>query len=195
MAETLFSPRGRVVEAVRRLWWMPLARGLFLLVLGGYALFRPGMTVSVLTGVIGLFVIADGVLAIVGGLQREALWRRWTIIRGVLEIGVGVFVFANPAVVAGVTAVTVMYVLAFTAILVGALEIVAAIQVRREIEGEGWLVLAGVLTVIFGVILLVAPISFGLLLVRVLGIFGIISGVSLIGYSFRLRRLGRQWPG
>jgi uncharacterized membrane protein HdeD (DUF308 family) len=174
---------------------MPLARGLFLLVLGGYALFRPGMTVSVLTGVIGLFVIADGVLAIVGGLQREALWRRWTIIRGVLEIGVGVFVFANPAVVAGVTAVTVMYVLAFTAILVGALEIVAAIQVRREIEGEGWLVLAGVLTVIFGVILLVAPISFGLLLVRVLGIFGIISGVSLIGYSFRLRRLGRQWPG
>jgi uncharacterized membrane protein HdeD (DUF308 family) len=185
-------PRPHLAEAIRSLWWLPLVRGLFLLVLGGYALFRPGMTVAVLVQVIGIFLIADGVLAILAGMLGDVPSRGWTIVRGVLAILAGIFVFANPVLVAGITAVALLYLVAITSILVGVLEIVAAIRDRNDIEGEGWLILGGVLGVLFGVLLLIAPISFGLLMVRILGVFAIIAGISLTLFAFRLRGLGKQ---
>ena len=193
MAEsTAVTSRQRAAQALGSLWWLPLVRGLFLLVVGGYALFRPGMTATVLVQVIGVFLIADGALAIVAGILGEVPSRAWTIVRGVLAILAGVFVFANPVLVAGVTAVALLYVVAFTSILVGVLEIVAAIRDRKEIEGEGWMILGGVLSVVFGAILLMAPISFGLLIVRILGVFAAVAGISLIVFAFRLRRLGKR---
>jgi len=189
------APRQQVAEAIGCMWWLPLLRGIFLLILGGYALFRPGMTAAVLTQVIGIFLIADGVLAILAGIVGDVPSRVWTIVRGVLAILIGIFVFANPVLVAGVTATALLYVLAFTAIVVGCMEIFAGIRDRKEIEGEGWLILGGVLTVIFGVLLLIAPLSFGMLVVRILGIFAILSGISLIIFAFRLRGFGKKLAG
>ena len=186
------TPRDRVEDALGSLWWLPLIRGILLFLLGGYALFRPGMTIGALAQVVGIFVIVDGILSIVAGIMGDVPSRGWVIVRGVLEILVGAFVFANPLIVAGVTATFLVYVLAFSAILSGVLEIVAAIQDRKQIEGEGWLILGGAITVLFGVVLLIAPLSFGLFMVRVLGAFAIFSGVSLIVFAFRLRRLGKK---
>ena len=147
----------------------PCSGAFLLLFVGGYALFRPGMTMGVLTQVIGAFVIADGILSITAGIMAQIPSRGWVIARGALEILAGAFVFANPIMVAGITATVLISVLAFTAILTGVLEIVAAIQDRKQIEGEGWLILGGSITVLFGVVLLAAPLSFGLFMVRVLG--------------------------
>lgn len=192
MNEATASPREILAGAIGSLWWVPLLRGIFLLILGGYALFQPGMTVAVLTQVVGIFLIADGVLAVVAGIVGGVPSRGWTIVRGVLAILIGAFVFANPVLVAGVTATFLLYLLAFAAIAMGVLEILAAIADRREIEGEGWLILGGVLTVLFGILLLIAPLSFGLLVVRILGIFAILSGISLIAFAFRLRKVGKK---
>jgi len=186
------TPRDRVEGALGSLWWLPLIRGILLFLLGGYALFRPGMTIGALAQVVGIFVIVDGILSIVAGIMGDVPSRGWVIVRGVLEILVGAFVFANPLIVAGVTATLLVSVLAFSAILSGVLEIVAAIQDRKQIEGEGWLILGGAITVLFGVVLLISPLSFGLFMVRVLGAFAIFSGVSLIVFAFRLRRLGKK---
>jgi uncharacterized membrane protein HdeD (DUF308 family) len=186
------APRQRVAEALGSLWWLPLVRGILLLVVGGYALFRPGMTMGVLTQVIGAFVIADGILCIIAGVMAQVPSRGWVIARGGLEVLVGAFVFANPIIVAGITATVLISVLAFSAILSGVLEIVAAIQDRKQIEGEGWLILGGSITVLFGVVLLAAPLSFGIFMVRVLGAFAIFSGVALIVFAFRLRGLGKK---
>lgn len=186
------TPRQHVAEAIGRLWWLPLLRGILMLILGSYALFRPGMTVGAFVQVIGIFVIADGILAIVAGIVGEVPSRLWVIIRGVLEILVGLFVFANPFLVSGITATFLLYLIAFAAILGGILEIVAAIQDRKQIEGEGWLILGGALTVLFGVLILMAPLSFGLLIVRILGGFAIFAGVSLIVFAFRVRGLGKH---
>ena len=194
MSETSSAtPRGRVEGTLGSLWWLPLIRGILLFLLGGYALFRPGMTIGALVQVVGIFVIVDGILSIVAGILGDVPSRGWVIVRGVLEILVGAFVFANPLIVAGVTATFLVSVLAFSAILSGVLEIVAAIQDRKQIEGEGWLILGGVITVLFGVVLLVSPLSFGLFMVRVLGAFAIFSGVSLVVFAFRLRRLGKKF--
>ena len=186
------TPRDRVEGALGSLWWLPLIRGILLILLGAYALFRPGMTIGALAQVVGIFVIVDGILSIVAGIMGDVPSRGWVIVRGVLEILVGAFVFANPLIVAGVTATFLVSVLAFSAILSGVLEIVAAIQDRKQIEGEGWLILGGAITVLFGVVLLISPLSFGLFMVRVLGAFAIFSGVSLIVFAFRLRGLGKK---
>ena len=186
------TPRDRVEGALGSLWWLPLIRGILLCLLGGYALFRPGMTIGALAQVVGIFVIVDGILSIVAGIMGDVPSRGWVIVRGVLEILVGAFVFANPLFVAGVTGTFLVYVLAFSAILSGVLEIVAAIQDRKQIEGEGWLILGGAITLLFGVVLLISPLSFGLFMVRVLGAFAIFSGVSLIVFAFRLRGLGKK---
>ena len=186
------TPRERVEGALGSLRWLPLIRGILLFLLGGYALFRPGMTIGALAQVVGIFVIVDGILSIVAGIMGDVPSRGWVIVRGVLEILVGAFVFANPLIVAGVTATFLVSVLAFSAILSGVLEIVAAIQDRKQIEGEGWLILGGAITVLFGVVLLISPLSFGLFMVRVLGAFAIFSGVSLIVFAFRVRGLGKK---
>lgn len=193
--EVSTAPHQRVAEAIGNLWWLPLFRGILLLVLGAYALFRPGMTAAVLAQVIGIFVIAEGILCIIASVMGEVPSRLWLVVRGVLEILVGLFVFANPIFVAGMTATILIYMLAFSAILSGVFEIVAAIKDRKQIQGEGWLILGGALTVVFGFIVLIAPLAFGLFMVRLLGACAIVSGVCLTLFAFRLRGFGKLLQG
>jgi uncharacterized membrane protein HdeD (DUF308 family) len=193
MSESItVSPREHVAEALGRLWWLPLLRGLLLIILGGYALFRPGMTAVALTQVVAIFVIADGILAIIAGILGETPSRFWTIIRGVLAILIGTFVFGHPVVVGALAATIVLYIIAFGAIATGILEIVAAIRDRKEIEGEVWLILGGALAILFGVLLLMAPLAFGVLIVQILGAYAIIFGISLIVLAFRIRKLAKR---
>lgn len=118
--------------------------------------------------------------------------RAWTFLRGVLAILIGIFVFAHPVAVAGVTATIVLYVIAVGIITCGVLEIAAAIRDRKEIEGEVWLMLGGGLAVLFGVLILMAPIAFGLLIVQVLGAYAIFYGIALIVLAFRVRKFGKS---
>ena len=191
MSEAPESARDRVAEAIGNLWWLPLLRGILLLILGGYALFRPEMPIGALAQIIGFFVMIDGSFAILAGILGKVPSRLWVIVRGTLATLAGLFVIANPLLVSGITATVLLYILAFTAILVGLIEIAAAIHDRKEIEGGGWLVFGGALSVLFGVLVLMAPLSFGLLVVRVLGSYAIFSGVSLIVFAFRVRGLGK----
>ena len=193
MAEaTPAQPRELVAEALSKLWWLPLLRGIMFIILGGYALTRPGMTANALAQVIGFIVIFDGIFLIVAGIIGEVPSRGWTIVRGLIEVLAGAFVLANSFLFTMVVGMTLVYMLAFASIMCGILEIFAAIQDRKQIEGEGWIILGGILSVIFGLILLSAPLSFGAFMVRVLGAFAIFSGVSMIFYAFRLRKLGKK---
>jgi uncharacterized membrane protein HdeD (DUF308 family) len=193
MSETTnVSPGRQIANAIGRLWWMPLVRGVLLMILGGYALFHPGMTVIVLTQVVGIFVIADGVLAVLAGILGTTPSRGWTIVRGIILILVGVFVFVHAVAIAGITATIVLYIIAIGAIISGVLEIVGAIRDREGLEGEGWLMLAGTLAILFGLLLLVAPLAFGMLIVAILGAYAIFYGLSLIVWAFRVRKFGRD---
>ena len=186
------SPREQVAAILGSLWWLALLRGVLLIVLGCYALFRPAMTAVMLTQVVGFFVALDGMLAIAAAILGETPSRGWRVVRGVLAILVGGFVFGHPIAVAGVTAVVVLYVIAAGAIACGVLEIMAATHDRRGIAGAGWMRLAGVLAVLFGILLLIAPIAFGQLIVRVIGAYAILFGICLVALAFRVRGLGRM---
>jgi uncharacterized membrane protein HdeD (DUF308 family) len=183
-----------LVTELASLWWLPLVRGILLFILGVYALSRPGMALATFAQVAGFFLVFDGILAIVAGVVGQVPSRLWTIVRGVIAILAGAFVFANPVLIAGLTAAFVVTVIGFLAILAGVSEIVAAIQDRKEIDGEGWLILGGLLTVLIGVALLIAPLAFGLSMVRVLGVLAIVSSVAMVFFAFRLKGLKTAIP-
>lgn len=182
----------QLIADVSGLWWLPLIRGIVLLILGCYALFRPGMTLAAYTQVAGFFLVLDGVFAIIAGVIGQVPSRGWTIVRGIVAVLAGTFVFAKPVLVAGLTATVVVSIIGVMAILSGVMEIVAAIQDRKHIEGEGWLILGGVLLVLIGMALLATPLLFGISMVRVLGILAIISSIAMIVFAFRLKGLNSK---
>lgn len=190
MSNTSIAPNAkRLAVELSSLWWLPLIRGLVLLILGCYALFRPGMTLATFTQVSGFFLVIDGIFAILAGVIGQVPSRLWTIIRGIVAVLAGTFVFANPILVAGMTASVVVSVIGVLAIVSGVMEIVAAIHDRKQIEGEGWLILGGVLLVLIGISLLATPLLFGLSMVRVLGVLAIASSIAMIVFAFRLKGL------
>jgi uncharacterized membrane protein HdeD (DUF308 family) len=176
---------------VASLWWLVLLRGVLLVVLGGYALASPGMTLAAFTQALGVFVLIDGVLAIVAGLLGWVKSRFWMVVRGVLGIAIGVFVIGHPVVVGAIAAAVVMIIIAVQTIVCGILEVIAAIRHRKEIRGEAWLILGGVLSVVLGALLLATPLLSSLVLIRIVGLFAIFFGLSMIWNSFRIRQVGK----
>ena len=184
--------REEVLARVAGLWWIPLVRGVMMIAIGGYALLTPGVTLTAYAWVLGVFAIADGLLAVLAGALGWVASRWWAVLRGVIGVVAGLFVVAHPALVGLVAVTTLVILLAAQSIVGGTLEVVAAVRERKEIEGEWWLALSGLLSIVLGAILLTAPVVAGVLLVQVLGVFAAIAGVALVVAAFRLRAFGKR---
>jgi uncharacterized membrane protein HdeD (DUF308 family) len=162
------------------------------ILLGLLAFIWPGITLFVLVIFWGAYMFVDGVFAIVAAVRAAGQEARWwlLLVEGILGVLVGIVTFIWP----GLTALALLYLVAAWAIVTGILEIVGAIRLRREIEGEWALILAGVLSVIFGVLLAVIPAPAGLLsLTWLIGVYAIAFGVIMLILAFRLRSMaGRE---
>jgi uncharacterized membrane protein HdeD (DUF308 family) len=170
-------------------WWALLLRGIAAVLFGLAALFWPGLTLFVLIVFFGAYTVIDGIFAIVAGIRGSG-GRRWLLLaEGALGVLAGLVAFFYP----GITALVMLYVIALWAIFTGILKVIMAIWLRREIEDEWLMILSGVLSVLFGLILAVLP-GVGLLsLVWLVGIYALIIGVALIVLGFRVR--GQQASG
>ncbi len=188
----LAQARERAASAVRAIWWLTLIRGILLILLGVYALLRPGMTLVALAQVVGFFMTLDGLLAIWAAVSGQTTTRLWTALRGALLILAGLFVLGHPLIMAALSATVLIYLLAGSLIISGVLEIFVAVRDRKEIVGEGWLILGGVLAIIFGLILVSAPIPAAATIVRIFGVFAVIAGLALISAAFRFRNFGKN---
>jgi len=157
-------------------------------VFGVLAIFWPGITLLALAYLFAAYALVDGVFALgaaVFGHTGSMMPRWWLAIVGVIGILAGLMAFAWP----GLTALVLLLLIASWAIIIGVLEVVGAIYLRKEIEGEWWLIISGLLSVAFGVILFVRPGAGALGLIWVIGIYAILAGGSLIGLAYRLRNL------
>jgi uncharacterized membrane protein HdeD (DUF308 family) len=112
----------------------------------------------------------------------------WLLVSGILGILIGVLTFLMP----GVTALVLLYIIASWALIRGVAEIVAAIQLRKVITGEWLLVLAGVLSVGFGLLLFIFPGAGALAVILWIGAFTTMFGILMIALAFRLRRWNRE---
>ena len=175
-----------MVYALAKNWWMLLLRGVAAIIFGVLAFAWPGMTLLTLIMFYGAFALFDGVMAIIAAITGGAAASRWWLAAvGLLGIGTGLLMFMMP----GLTALVLLYFIAGWAIATGALQIIGAIRLRKEIDGEWYLILGGALSVLFGVGVMMAPGAGALALLWVIGIYAVIMGVTLIGLAFRLKTL------
>lgn len=150
------SPAGRgVLHTLGRNWWALALRGVAAILLGILAFAWPGITVFVLVLFFGAYMLVDGTFAIVAAVRAAGKEDRWwlLLIEGSLGVLAGLVAFFWP----GLTALALLYFIVAWAIVTGLMEIVAAIRLRQEIEGEWALGLSGLLSVIFGILLVVLP--------------------------------------
>lgn len=174
-----------MLQTIARNWWMLLIRGIAAVLFGIAILIAPSIALTMLVLLWGAYAVVDGIFAVVMGIQGQPAYaNRWlTILEGVVSIAAGVIAFIWP----GITAMALLYVIAAWAVITGILEVIAAIQLRKEITGEFWLGLSGVLSVVFGVLLFVYPSAGILSILWLLAIYLIVFGGSMIFLSFRLR--------
>jgi len=177
--------RKPVLPVLARNWWALALRGLAAIVFGLLAFILPGITLTALILLLGAYMLVDGVFAIVAAVRADRHDERWWLLlaEGVLGVLAGIVAFLWP----GLTALALLYLVAAWAIVTGILQIVGAIRLRREIEGEWALILGGGLSVNFGVLLAVLPGPGILALLWLIGAYALVSGVLLIILAFRVR--------
>jgi uncharacterized membrane protein HdeD (DUF308 family) len=170
---------------VARDWWVFAVRGIAALVFGVLAFIWPETTLTVLVFLFGAYVLVDGVSLLVALIRGDAVARRhaWAVgIMGVLGIVAGVVTFAWPS----LTALSLLYLVAFWAIATGAFQVIAAIQLRRELDNEFWMALGGLASIVFGALLVVFPGEGLISLVWLVGAWSVVFGVSSLALAYRL---------
>jgi uncharacterized membrane protein HdeD (DUF308 family) len=174
-----------VLHALAKNWWLLLLRGIAAIVFGVLAFAWPGLTLLTLILLYGAFALTDGVIAIIAAIKGGAPTARWWLaIAGILGIAVGVFTFMLP----GMTALILLFTMAGWAVAIGVLQIIGAIRLRKEIDNEWLLILSGVLSVLFGLGVMLYPGAGALALVWVIGSYAIIAGILYIGLAIRLKK-------
>jgi uncharacterized membrane protein HdeD (DUF308 family) len=175
-----------LADILSRYWWMTLLRGLFWILFGIVLFARPDISLLSLTLALGVILFIDGVLAVANALSGRKENDDWWVLLlvGLAGIVIGVLTFRNPQ----ATALAVVYYVAIWAIATGLLEIVAAIRLRRQIEGEVWLALAGIASVVFGGLLIARPGTGALTILWLIAFYAIAFGVVLVLLAFRVRR-------
>jgi uncharacterized membrane protein HdeD (DUF308 family) len=179
-----------MLETLTRFWWLVVLRGVAAVIFGLLAVIWPGVTLIVLAALFALYVIVDGLVALgTAAFGRHDPGRRgWLVVEGIAGVVIGVVVLAWPH----VTTLALLWLIAAWALLTGILEIVTAVLLRRDIQGEWMLALGGALSVLFGILLAIWPATGALALVVLIGVYAIIFGVVLVGLGLRLHRVRRQ---
>lgn len=179
-----------LIEDLRRDWWLFLVRGIAAILFGIAAFVWPGLTLAVLVIMFGAYVLVDGAFGLfyaIRGRKQLDYWWLWAI-EGVLGIIVGVLTFVMP----GITALVLLMFIAAWAIVGGALRIITAFRLRKEIRGEWLLIAGGALSILFGVLLVAVPQAGILSVIWLIGFYAVLFGVLFVGLAFRLRRSGRE---
>ena len=177
-----------VVHTFRLNWWLLALRGLVAVLFGVLAFMWPGATLITLVWLFGAFALVNGILSLVLAAKTKGYPKVSSLIfGGLLGILAGLLAFVMP----GITALGLLILIAAWAIVTGIMELVAAVRLRKIINNEWLLVLAGIASVAFGVILLFQPAAGALVLIWWIGAWALLSGILLMILAFRMR----NWKG
>jgi uncharacterized membrane protein HdeD (DUF308 family) len=176
-----------LLRALAENWWLLLLRGIAAIAFGIMSFIWPGLTLLTLVFLWGSYALVDGAFALWAGISGRAdahVSRWWLTLVGIVGIIAGLLAFGWP----GVTAQMLLVFIAVWAMIVGLLQIVGAIELRKEIRGEWLLVLSGVLSIALGVAMIARPAAGAVAIVWLIGYFALLVGCIYIALSFELRR-------
>jgi uncharacterized membrane protein HdeD (DUF308 family) len=177
---------GGLAFELAKKWWVLLLRGILLIIIGLLAFVSP------LTWVIfvGIYILIDGITMLLSGFSDQPAGQsRWPLlILGVLGLIAGLLILWEPE----LGAITLTTIIAVWAVVGGILTIISALRVREQIDNEWWLVLSGILAIIFGVLVFTNLLAGFLTIAWVFGVFAIVVGILSIVLAFRVRDFGTQ---
>lgn len=170
-------------------WWSLVVRGMVAILFAIVTFFWPALTFGALVFLFAGYALVDGVMSIIGAMRAERAHERWgaLLFEGMAGVAAAVVTVFWPA----ITALALVYIVAFWAMLTGFAEIAAAFRLRRHVAGEVLLAIAGALSIAFGVLLVFAPLAGAIVLALWLGAYMFVFGAVLIALGFRLRSLAR----
>jgi uncharacterized membrane protein HdeD (DUF308 family) len=177
-------PWERIGEAMAKDWWLLALRGLLGVIFGIIALVMPVATILALVLLFSAYMVVDGCFAFYAAaraMRRRDSWGM-PLLQGIANIATGVIAFLWP----GITVVAFVLLLAAWAIVSGCLMIAAA----RNVEGgygRGWLMFGGIISLLYGFLMILAPLLGAVVLTWWLGAYSLLFGVALIVLAFRLR--------
>lgn len=180
-----------------RNWWLLALRDVAGILFGIGAFVWPGATLAALILVFGAYVFVDGIFALVAGIGMRRLIDRWWLIvlEGAAGIILGVVTFLSP----DTTALVLLAFIAAWSIVTGIFEVATAVRLRRLIANEWLLILSGVVSIIFGALLIAQPGVGAISIVWLLGAYALLFGILTLMLALRVRGLhdtmGRQAPG
>lgn len=178
-------PNEAFLELLGKNWGWIALRGAAAVIFGVLAFAWPGKTVFVLVLFFGAYALVEGIFALIGAFKvRDQGRPMWTfVLIGLLGIAAGIVTFLWP----GITALALLTLIAVWAFFMGIFQIAAAVRLRKVIDHEWLLALSGVLSVIFGAVMLARPVEGLLAIVWVIAAYSVVFGILLIVLAFRLK--------
>jgi uncharacterized membrane protein HdeD (DUF308 family) len=176
-------PRDAMNTMLAYHWWAIMLRGVVALLFGVAALSAPGAVLLSLALLFGIYLLIDGAFGLVASVRAFTGHGHWgaLLAEAAVNIVMGLIALLLPA--AAVLAFVLL--MAFWALISGGLMVAAALKLHAS-HGRWWLGLGGVASVIWGVLLLLAPMVGAVVLAWWLGIYAIIFGIALLGCGWRL---------
>ena len=179
------GPGPVLIDAITRNWSFVLVRGLAAIAFGIFCFLWPAISLLALVFVWGVYALVDGIGAIIWGTRSR--WWLMTVV-GIVSVLAGLIAFFWP----GITALALLYLIVAWAIVRGVSEVAAAIRLRRRIENEWLLALAGIASIAFGVLVAMFPRAGVLSVLWLIGAFAVVFGILAVALSLRLRSLPRM---
>ena len=185
LGDRALAAGGLAFELARK-WWVLLLRGILLIIIGLLAFVSPLVWVTF----VGIYILIDGVTMLMSGFSDQPSGQsRWPlVILGVLGLLAGLLILWDPA----LGAITLTTIIAAWAVIGGILTIISALRLREEIENEWWLVLSGILAILFGVLVFTNVLAGILTIAWTFGVFAVVVGILSIVLAFRVRDFGTQ---
>ena len=176
-------------ELLSRIWWILALRGAVALLFGVVALAWPAITLLVLVALFSAFALLVGTAVLAGAFLHRSMDRGWWLMVafGIVSIGVGILAILHP----GATVFALVALMAAHALLTGVLDIAVAIRLRKVIEHEWLLVLAGALSILFAVLVVLFPPAGAFALAFIVSFYAMASGILLLVLAFRARKWQR----
>jgi uncharacterized membrane protein HdeD (DUF308 family) len=173
-------------ETLLKSWWMLALRGAIAIIFGVLAVMVPQLTLLWLIALFAAYALLGGAVWIFGAIKNRKADDQWWVLLmlGLVSIGAGTIAVIHPA----LTALVLILLMGANALVTGVLDVVVAIRLRKFIRGEVLLVLTGIASIVFGVIVFLYPMGAGALaLVWLISIYAIITGVLLLAAALRIR--------
>lgn len=172
-------------ESILRSWWVFALRGVIAILFAVMAVTWPGLTLLALTALFAAYALLSGIVLIAGAVRNRKADDHWwmLLLLGVVGIAAAVIAVVHPS----LTALILVLVIGANALVTGVLDIAVAIRLRRMIHDEWLMIINGIASIVFGVLVFLFPAAGALALVWLISLYAVVTGVLLLGLAFRLR--------